>query len=50
MRKVREVLRLKHVLSVSERQIAITVGVLLWSAAVYRANLENSPYFSLLEV
>jgi transposase len=27
MRKVREVLRLRHALGVSERQIAITVGV-----------------------
>ena len=27
MRKVREVLRLRHALGVSERQIAITIGV-----------------------
>ena len=27
MRKVREVLRLRHALGVSERQIAVTVGI-----------------------
>jgi hypothetical protein len=31
MRKVREVLRLRHALGVSERQIAITTGVSRWT-------------------
>ncbi len=39
MRKVREVLRLRHALGVSERQIAVTVGVSRSTVGVRRAGV-----------
>ena len=39
MRKVREVLRLRHALGVSERQIAVTVGVSRSTVGEYRFDL-----------
>jgi Domain of unknown function (DU1801) len=53
MRKVREVLRLKHALGVSERQIAITIGIsrstigeYLWAGRGHRHHW-NSPFYGI---